>query len=211
MEFELTFPYRARYSMLGSLETASELWFVLHGYGQLAPFFIKKFEPLLDRGHAIVAPEGLNRFYLQQFSGRVGANWMTKEARLTDIENYINYLNAVYNQVAADKDFKINLLGFSQGTATLSRWIAQSELVYDRLILWAGQLAHDMDIDRHGHRFSKKPIYFVYGTQDEFITSARLQEQYAVIKKLGISPRELTFEGGHDIHMPTLEHILNGQ
>ena len=209
MEFELTFPYRARYSMLGAVEHATELWFVLHGYGQLAPYFIKKFASLLDRGHAIVAPEGLNRFYLEQFSGRVGANWMTKEDRLTDIQNYLSYLDAVYYQLLDQKqDLKINLLGFSQGTATVSRWVAQSNITYDRLILWAGQVAHDINIARDGHRFAEKPIYFVYGTQDPFLTEKRMQEHYAISDKLGISALEMSFDGGHDIHLPTLEKII---
>ena len=36
-----------------------------------------------------MAPEGLSRFYLEGFSGKVGATWMTREDRLNDIDNYL--------------------------------------------------------------------------------------------------------------------------
>src|SRR5207245_2948078 len=54
----------APYEVLGSEKTAREIWFVLHGYGQLASSFIRAFAPLDDGTRLIVAPEALNRFYL---------------------------------------------------------------------------------------------------------------------------------------------------
>ena len=39
---ELQFGFKARYYRLGNLDaTTKQLWFVLHGYGQLAQFFIR--------------------------------------------------------------------------------------------------------------------------------------------------------------------------
>jgi hypothetical protein len=70
-----------RYAVSGN-PTAKNLLYVLHGYGHLAPYFIRKFNSLEDS--FIVAPEGMYRFYLYGSSGRVGACWMTKEERLDD-------------------------------------------------------------------------------------------------------------------------------
>ena len=45
-----------------------EVWFVLHGFGQLSPYFIRHFGVLADGTRLIVAPEALNRFYLERTS-----------------------------------------------------------------------------------------------------------------------------------------------
>ena len=53
----------ARYFILGDAsEKIEEVWFVCHGYAQLANYFIKNFEVLDNGKNLIVAPEGLSRF-----------------------------------------------------------------------------------------------------------------------------------------------------
>ena len=62
----------AHYYSIGELnKQTNELWIVCHGYGQLASFFIDKFKELNKDNRYIVAPEGLNKFYLHGFDGRV--------------------------------------------------------------------------------------------------------------------------------------------
>ena len=54
----------ARYFTLGELnEQTKNVWFVCHGYGQLAEYFIRNFEAINDGENLIVAPEALSRFY----------------------------------------------------------------------------------------------------------------------------------------------------
>ena len=121
MEKRIDFTYQARYHQLGELNTKTKhLIFALHGYGQQSKYFIRKFRSLVEYGICIIAPEGLNRFYLEGYSGRVGATWMTKEDRETDILNYLRYLNAIYAQLTTHS-VKVTILGFSQGAATESR------------------------------------------------------------------------------------------
>src|SRR5690349_9000283 len=103
MQHEISFEFRARYFKLGEISTQTkQVWFVLHGYGQLAQYFIKKFSILQDHNICVIAPEGLSHFYLENFQAgsgrkndRVGATWMTRENRMMDIENYVQYLNSV--------------------------------------------------------------------------------------------------------------------
>jgi hypothetical protein len=64
--------------------------------------FIQKFKELASENTLIVAPEALSRFYLNGFSGRVGATWMTKEARDTEILDYLNYLNKLLDTLLMD-------------------------------------------------------------------------------------------------------------
>ena len=87
----ITIPKTARYFVLGEAsEQIEEIWFVIHGYGQLANYFIKKFEVLNNGKNLIVAPEALHRFYWKGFDGKVGASWMTNVERLEEIADYIN-------------------------------------------------------------------------------------------------------------------------
>ena len=60
--------------LLGALSAETrEIWFVVHGYGQLAEYFIRHFRGLDDGTRYIVAPEGLSRFYVKEWT-RVGAS-----------------------------------------------------------------------------------------------------------------------------------------
>ena len=100
-EHTLTVDFKARYYTLGQLnKDTRQIWFVFHGYGQLARYFIRKFAILTNQQILVIAPEGLSRFYIEKVESsgrpndRVGASWMTKENRTVDIENYLHYLNA---------------------------------------------------------------------------------------------------------------------
>jgi hypothetical protein len=79
-ENKLSIEKTIRYFTIGDIEKAKYLLIALHGYGQLSSYFGKKFEDLPNE-FFIVIPEGMHRFYLDGTSGRVGASWMTKEAR----------------------------------------------------------------------------------------------------------------------------------
>src|SRR2546430_248789 len=134
-EHAIAVPRTARYYTLGPTHGfPRELWFVCHGYGQLAGRFIQQFAPIDDGTRLIVAPEALSRFYLDplserrhQRSPRVGATWMTREDRHAEIADYVSYLDLLSAEVKhhlAGASPRIVFLGFSQGTATVSRWLA---------------------------------------------------------------------------------------
>jgi len=125
VEHHITVPRTARYHALGDAATASEIWIVLHGYGHLARYFLRKFEGL-EEGRLIVAPEGLSRFYLDDGHTRVGATWMTREDRELEIADQLTYLDQLTEHLRAGSraDIRLNVLGFSQGVATACRWAA---------------------------------------------------------------------------------------
>ena len=189
--------------------SCKEVWFVLHGQGQLAKYFLEKFKPLANYQRMIIAPEGLARYYLNGFSGRVGASWMTKEGRLTDISNYLNFLTAIYEQVIHNPgNCKITVLGFSQGAATASRWILGNQLKFDKLILWAGLFPPDLDFKKGQEKLNNLEVHNVYGVKDEFLTDERIQEQFHLADKLGVALKTTTFSGGHEIHLETLKKLV---
>jgi predicted esterase len=212
-EFEVSFNFKARYYTLGEITPATQkVWFVFHGYGQLAQFFLRKFSPLENGETCIIAPEGLSHFYLEDVASRsqtgnnkVGATWMTRENRLADIENYITYLNYVFEKVIP-RTFKgqITLCGFSQGAATVSRWALYGNAPFHRLILWAGIFPPDMDFKRGTEILSDKDVIEVFGNKDPFLTDERLKEMTQLNNQLGINPRLVSFDGGHEVNSEIL-------
>src|SRR5690349_2972850 len=166
MELSVNFNFKARYFKLGEINSQTKsVWFVLHGYGHLAQYFIKKFKPLEGKGVCVIAPEGLSRFYLEDVNtrnqtgnNRVGAAWMTRENRLMDIESYLTFLNAVYKSEIGNRSLPVTILGFSQGAATASRWAVQSNIRYERLILWSGIFPDDMDFEKSKEVLKTKQV-----------------------------------------------------
>lgn len=203
MEHRIAFEFNARYEVLGEPGPETEhLWFVCHGHGQLAKYFIRHFECLNDGKHLIVAPEGLYRYYLQGFTGRVGATWMTREDRISDIKNYLKYLSAVFDETRSQlpQQIKTTLLGFSQGAATISRFATQTAVEFDRLVLWAGIFPPDLPPLKSHRRLIDKKCYLVYGLNDRYLTEARIQEQQSIAAQIKVTPEEITFEGEHELY-----------
>lgn len=213
-EHNLTVDFKARYYSLGQLsDHTRQIWFVLHGYGQLARYFIRKFAVLTEQHILVIAPEGLSRFYLEKVESsgrandRVGATWMTKENRTVDIENYLHYLNAVADlQTGKGNPIPVTLLGFSQGAATASRWAISGRIKFQRLILWSGVFPPDLDLES-GKALQEKEVMFVYGKSDPYLNDTRLVEMDRVSSTLKITPRVESFEGGHEIDEQTLLKI----
>jgi len=181
-----------------------------HGYGQLANHFINKFTPVAENGRLIIAPEGLSRFYLSGHAGKVGATWMTKEDRLTDIDNYLNYLDAIYEHeiLSLNQDTELDLLGFSQGVSTLIRWITFREVPFRRMILWAGVIPPDLDFILSKEKLKGKEVVIVYGKEDPYVSKESINIQKKALEKLGVEALFKVFPGEHDIDPDVLKEVL---
>jgi predicted esterase len=190
------------------------VWFVCHGYGQLAARFLEKLRVLDDGRRYLVAPEGLSRFYLSESptERRVGATWMTREDRLAEIDDYVRYLDAVYADVFGSVDrahVKVHALGFSQGTSTVSRWMALGKATIDRLILWGGEFPPDLDltVDAIVGRLRGARLTLVYGRSDEYITPKVLSGIGERLRQHGIPYDEIPFDGGHELNEAVLRRL----
>lgn len=216
-ELSISFNYHGRYFKLGEINSDTRaVWFVLHGYGQLAQYFLRKFKSLEAHGICVIAPEGLSHYYLEDASTRtktgntrVGASWMTRENRVRDIENYVTYLDTVFQrEVGSRTDLDVTLLGFSQGAATVSRWALSNSIYFRRLILWAGILPPDMDFEKGKQLLKNKDVKVIYGKHDPFLTEFRFGEMKSLSEKLEITAGEIVFDGAHEIHEPTLLTLI---
>jgi predicted esterase len=207
----------ARYYTLGDvLGQPSELWYVCHGYGQLAARFIRRFAPLDDGSRLIVAPEALSRFYLER-PGRthshspVGASWMTREDRLSEIDDYIRFLDALHAQLLerlSSGRTRMTVLGFSQGVATACRWVARGSVRADRLILWGGLVPPDLDLDAHASLLRALELIVVAGDSDAHVSTGTLTDQQARLAQHDITARHVSYQGGHDIPAEALTLVL---
>jgi predicted esterase len=197
-----------RYEVLPCRSESKKILYVLHGYGQLAKFFIRKFEILREKYH-IVAPEGMHRFYLQGSSGRVGASWMTKEARESDIEDNLNWLNALDAQVSQDLQVEDRyLLGFSQGGATAARWFAETNNQFKGIVLWACVFPPDLEMEEETAKFrSDERCTFVIGTADQYYNTDQQKALIDFYKTLSF--KTVKYEGDHNIESDTLQAIYD--
>ena len=201
--FEIKISKTQRYFTHGTREKATKLLIVLHGYGQLAEHFIRKFHQLPEN-YYIVAPEAMHHFYLNGSSGRVGASWMTKEDRINNIADNNDYLNNLVDLLQKEKQFsELLVLGFSQGGATAARWNAQRKDI-DQLILWAS--VFPPDLEESSFRNNKNGT-FVIGKHDEFYDATAQDKE--INKYRSLSFEIVEYDGKHDIDADTLKNLLD--
>ena len=216
-EHQIRVDRTARYATVGEAGPAvREVWFVCHGYGQLAPRFARHCEALADGTRLVVAPEALNRFYLDAQAGgrhadaKVGATWMTREDRLAEIDDYVRYLDALSAHVLGELgrgDVVVRVLGFSQGVATVSRWLAFGHARVDHLILWAGLLPHDVPLADVVGRLRGVRLSLVLGSHDDFARPDVVARQEATLRAADVRYELLTFDGGHQLDAATLARL----
>ena len=216
----LSVPRTARYAVMGSFEEAlSEVWIVCHGHGQLAARFLSRFIPIERSDRMFVAPEALSRYYLQPPRGGphapdspIGATWMTSEDRDFEIADYVGYLDLVYDEVFSRirrESVRLWVLGFSQGCATVARWVVRGKVDPDRVVLWAGVLPPEMTREEATLLSRHAPVTIVLGRQDEFANSELVMAQEARLKELGVAHHTIRFDGGHEIVADVLRRLAD--
>jgi predicted esterase len=223
-EHHLTVRRTARFFTLGTAsEDVRDLWVVCHGYGQLAAPFLSSFMSIAAPSRLVVAPEALSRFYLDRASGasdpppRVGATWMTREDRDSEIGDHVTYLDDLHDTVRgqlgtlgseADSDHvRLHVLGFSQGVATAGRWMAYGRTRANALTLWAGSFPADVDLASLAARLDGSSVTLVVGARDELASWANADAQLQRFEDAGIAARLVTFDGGHRLDDATLASL----
>ena len=209
-EHQLRVDRSARYYVLGSAgQHVRRLWFVLHGYGQLAASLLRRCEPLAYADTVVVAPEALSRFYLataspaDHKSAKVGATWMTREARETEIADYVAYLDRLHAHLAAEcggAPAETRVLGFSQGVATAGRWAVLGRTPPPaQLVLWAGHAPPELWTDEAVARLAHTELVFAAGDADPYLSAGDLEQAVERARAAGYRARALPFAGGHAV------------
>jgi predicted esterase len=220
-EHHLIVSRTARYFTLGTIgPQVSELWFALHGYGQLGSAFARHCRPLEAPERLVVVPEALSRFYLGDHTrpagpdAKIGASWMTREDRIHEIADYLRYLDQLYRSVLErlQRDaVSVHVLGFSQGTATATRWLTRGDARAHRLILWGAPLPADLDPALDAGKLKQLEVVLVAGDQDEYFTAKVLSAEEDRLRQMGTRYRVVRFAGGHALDARVLSELTGRQ
>ena len=204
------------YTTDARIEAASELWIVCHGYAQLAGRFLRHFESIADNHRLIVAPEALSRFYLDALGGhhgpdsRIGGTWMTREDRLAEIGDHVSYLDTLMDELTRRRGAAlppVTVLGFSQGVATIARWLTLGASRADRVIMWGGSLPSDVAPDANGQLFRGAQLTLVVGERDQYITAERVSAETARLEVMGARYDVVRFDGAHEMNANVLRQL----
>jgi predicted esterase len=214
-EHHLRVARSARYFTIGNPgPNVRDVWFVCHGYGQLASDFIKEFETIADVSRLIVAPEALSRYYVASEAkfhspqAKVGASWMTREDREAEIADYVAYLDTLYDEIIEKLEGPaVTVLGFSQGGATANRWVTRGRVRADRLLMWGALLASDADLNEAATFFRDVELTIVYGKRDQFASEGMIADYEKLLREKNIPCKLVTFDGGHRLDRETLKSL----
>ncbi|NNC94860.1 MAG: hypothetical protein HKN92_04810 [Chitinophagales bacterium] len=200
----------ARYYTEGDLNKNTKVVvFLLHGYGQTALSMMKSCAGLKSDSRFLIAPEGLSRFYWEQFSGKVVASWMTSDDRETEISDYTRYLNKLYDQVQSiSPDCKMICLGFSQGVATGTRWVSRNQRKFQKIISIAGAPAKEIDWNDPTDPINSIPHLYIVGNDDRWIDEKAIDRTRAKFDATGLNFEIEIFEGDHSINDEATAIIL---
>jgi len=207
-QFACVVPRTARYFLFEGKEAVEELVLAVHGYGQSARAFLEEVRPSLAPGQALIAPEGLSRFYRRGFDGEVVASWMTREDRLSEITDHCRFLDQVVEEVQLRwPGAPLRVMGFSQGVATVSRWLARRKKSVRQLILWAGTMPDD---GTPGDLKGKidAGIHLVYGDTDPLFNPQNNRTVREVWDALGLPVLLHRYPGAHHLDGPLLAELL---
>lgn len=200
-EKSLSYTITNTYSTLNSITNKTKtVWLVFHGIGYLSRYFLKYFKHLEAVENYIIAPQAQSKYYLNGEYRHVGASWLTKENTEAEIENMLNYLDAVYDAENLSKVENLNILGYSQGVSVATRFIARRKIQCKNLIMHSGKVPRELNTEDFNF-LEKTNFSFIYGTEDEYLKSGIVKVEEDRVKE--IFPKNLnilTFKGGHQVN-----------
>jgi dienelactone hydrolase len=209
----------ARYYTLGS-GPVQEVWVVCHGYGQLARYFLRHFEAVAAPGRLIVAPEALSRFYMDDADGggtyrRVGASWMTRDAREDEIADYTRWLDTAYADALSRGPHpppraagRAGVLPGDRHRLPLARRQPDAPAPPLRPPRALGRHPPGRPRPRSAHRaWLSGRLTLVVGDRDPFATPERMATLEARLRDHGIAYAVERYEGGHRLDASTLRRI----
>jgi predicted esterase len=134
---------------------------------------------------------------------------MTREDRLSDIEDNVEYLDALHAHILASlggASPTFTALGFSQGVATVARWLERTRVHVDRALLWGSTIPADVDLAASPALRASR-LTAIAGTADEHATPDMLAVQDTRLTTNGIAYERVSFDGSHRIDREVLGRL----
>ena len=179
-------------------ETPSSLLLVgFHGYGEGAETLLEELDriPSAD-GWTLGCVQGLHRFYNRR-SGEVVASWMTRQDRLTAIEDNLAYVESGVRHLARGLPSRtpIVYVGFSQGTAMAYRAAARVPVPCSGVIALAGDVPPELGEQDLG---AFPPVLIGWGSRDKWYGEVKLAQDIEILSERGVRCESFGFSGGHE-------------
>jgi predicted esterase len=101
----------------------------------------------------------------------------------------------------------VEVHGFSQGAATATRWVHHATRPIERLVLWGGEIAAELDPGEIRRRQPGMQWELCVGRADPFVTEEAVSRETGRLQGAGVPHGMHWFEGGHEVHAATLKHL----
>ena len=207
----ISYQSQSSYSKLNNLTDKTDtIWMVFHGMGYLSKYFIRYFRDLDPEKNFIIAPQAPSKYYQDSSFKHVGACWLTRVDTQNEMENIINYINAIWDAEVADqlKGKRLIVLGYSQGVSIASRWVSRMKIACDKLVLHSGGIPKELRAQDFEFLPEDTEVLYLYGDQDEYINEARkTEEQLKASQLFGHRTQVKVFPGKHEVYKPILKEL----
>lgn len=204
MSLEKSASYQAKstYSTLNSLsDKTKNIWIVFHGLGYLSRYFIRYFKNLDPETNYIIAPQAPSKYYQDNTFKHVGACWLTRENTKAETENVLAYIQSVWEtELANVSNYRLIVLGYSQGVSIATRWVKKYKINCDKLILHSGGIPNELENSDFEHLNKNCEVIYLYGNEDPYITEARKTEEQLKGNKLFKNLSVKVFNGKHEVY-----------
>ncbi|MEM0516997.1 MULTISPECIES: alpha/beta hydrolase [Aequorivita] len=206
---EVSYTSTNTYHTLNRLtDKTKNVWIVFHGMGYLSKYFINYFSELNAEENYIIAPQAPSKYYQDKRFKHIGASWLTRENTVTETENILNYVDAVFKKELSGPIPNLIVLGYSQGVSIATRWVARRKLQCNVLVLHSGGIPNELQPKDFNFLNEHAQVLYLYGNNDEYITEARKTEEY--LKGTNLFKDRLkieVFNGTHEVNKPFLLKI----
>ncbi|SHH48057.1 alpha/beta hydrolase [Winogradskyella jejuensis] len=208
-EKEITYTTSNSYATLNTMSNNTKnVWLVFHGMGYLSQYFLKYFKGLNRDENYLVAPQAPSKYYIQP-KMHVGANWLTRDNTEVEMQNILNYLDAVLVAEDIPTDKNLIILGYSQGVSIATRYATKRQLQPSQLVLHSGGIPKELTSKDFEYLNKSCKVKLIYGTEDEYLDEARIEiEHKRAIKLFGDRLEVLPFDGKHVVNVDYINALV---
>lgn len=207
-EKEVTYQHKATYTTINELtEKTTHVIFAFHGLGYLSRYFARYFREI-PKNFYIICPQATSKYYQGNDFKYVGASWLTKENTMFEMNNLIQFLDAI-EEKEIPRNLPIKLVGYSQGVSIAMRWMANKKRNVDQLIIHSGSIPVELS-PKDFSMYKNIQVDLVYGTKDEYLTSEKLANQLKKANELFGSKISIhSFEGIHEVNAQLVKELVS--